>query len=61
MSYLDLTGQEVEYVTLTRDTTDSDLKQRREIRGGTSFYHDQVGLILEFNPYNTNILVVLEL
>nr|XP_045609178.1 von Willebrand factor A domain-containing protein 8-like isoform X1 [Procambarus clarkii]XP_045609179.1 von Willebrand factor A domain-containing protein 8-like isoform X1 [Procambarus clarkii] len=39
--YLQLTKREVEFVTLTRDTTDTDLKQRREIRGGTSFYHDQ--------------------
>ncbi|KAG7160949.1 von Willebrand factor A domain-containing protein 8-like 1, partial [Homarus americanus] len=41
LSYLQLTKREVEFVTLTRDTTDTDLKQRREIRGGTSFYHDQ--------------------
>lgn len=42
LSYLELTKQELEFITLTRDTTDTDLKQRREIRGGTSFYHDQV-------------------
>lgn len=41
LSYLELTKRELEFVTLTRDTTDTDLKQRREIRGGTSFYHDQ--------------------
>ncbi|XP_071540350.1 von Willebrand factor A domain-containing protein 8 isoform X4 [Panulirus ornatus] len=41
LSYLQLTRREVEFVTLTRDTTDTDLKQRREIRDGTSFYHDQ--------------------
>lgn len=42
LSYLEMTKRELEFVTLTRDTTDTDLKQRREIRGGTSFYHDQV-------------------
>ncbi|XP_066975319.1 von Willebrand factor A domain-containing protein 8-like isoform X2 [Macrobrachium rosenbergii] len=41
LAYLQLTKREAEYVTLTRDTTDTDLKQRREIKGGTSFYHDQ--------------------
>lgn len=38
----ELTRREVEYVALSRDTTESDLKQRREIRGGTAFYIDQV-------------------
>ncbi|XP_027212912.2 von Willebrand factor A domain-containing protein 8 [Penaeus vannamei] len=41
MSYLELTQREIEFVTLTRDTTDTDLKQRREIKSGSSFYHDQ--------------------
>jgi len=37
-----VTGREVEYVAITRDTTESDLKQRREIvRGGTAVYVDQ--------------------
>ena len=39
--YLELTKREMEYVSLTRDTTESDLKQRREIIGGTAFYCDQ--------------------
>ena len=29
-------------MALSRDTTESDLKQRREMRSGTSFYIDQV-------------------
>ena len=33
-----LLGREVEYVGITRDTTESDLKQRREIRRGTVAY-----------------------
>ncbi|XP_004759341.1 von Willebrand factor A domain-containing protein 8 isoform X1 [Mustela putorius furo] len=41
MQYLELTRREVEYIALSRDTTETDLKQRREIRGGTAFYIDQ--------------------
>ncbi|XP_030874342.1 von Willebrand factor A domain-containing protein 8 [Leptonychotes weddellii] len=41
MQYLELTKREVEYIALSRDTTETDLKQRREIRGGTAFYVDQ--------------------
>ena len=34
-------GLEFEYVALTRDTTDCDLKQRREIdEGGAVVWHD---------------------
>ena len=38
MQYLQLTEREVEYVALSRDTTESDLKQRREIIQGTAYY-----------------------
>ena len=38
MQYLQLTDREVEYVALSRDTTESDLKQRREIIQGTAHY-----------------------
>jgi len=41
MMYLQLTKREVEYVSLSRDTTESDLKQRREIADGTASYIDQ--------------------
>ncbi|XP_054993034.1 von Willebrand factor A domain-containing protein 8 [Sorex araneus] len=41
MQYLELTKREVEYIALSRDTTETDLKQRREIRSGTAFYIDQ--------------------
>ncbi|CAH0553600.1 unnamed protein product [Brassicogethes aeneus] len=41
MQYLELTNQEHEYVALSRDTTESDLKQRREIVAGTAKYFDQ--------------------
>ncbi|KAJ9470157.1 hypothetical protein DIPPA_32734 [Diplonema papillatum] len=36
MKYCSLAGRGVEYVPLTRDTTESDLKQRKEIREGGS-------------------------
>lgn len=39
--YLELTKRELEYVALSRDTTEADLKQRREIINGTSKYFDQ--------------------
>ena len=37
----ELTKREVEYIALSRDTTESDLKQRREIKNGTAYYVDQ--------------------
>lgn len=40
--FLEVTGREVEYVSLSRDTTEADMKQRREILGGTARYFDQV-------------------
>lgn len=45
MQYLELTNREHEYVALNRDTTESDLKQRREIVAGTATYFDQVQII----------------
>jgi MoxR-like ATPase len=42
LSYCELTNREYEIVSLSRETTDSDLKQRREIvGGGTAIYVDQ--------------------
>ncbi|KAH8408927.1 hypothetical protein KR009_003780 [Drosophila setifemur] len=41
MQFLELTQREVEYVALSRDTTESDLKQRREIHDKAAVYHDQ--------------------
>lgn len=40
--YAQLINQEIEYIALSRDTTESDLKQRREIQNGTAFFEDQV-------------------
>ncbi|KFM72906.1 hypothetical protein X975_02246, partial [Stegodyphus mimosarum] len=41
LQYLEMMHQEVEYVVLSRDTTENDLKQRREIVEGTAHYIDQ--------------------
>ncbi|XP_068732159.1 von Willebrand factor A domain-containing protein 8-like [Montipora capricornis] len=41
MQYLELTKREVEYIALSRDTTEADLKQRREISSGSAYYVDQ--------------------
>uniref|UniRef100_A0A0M3IYL3 C12.2 (inferred by orthology to a D. melanogaster protein) n=1 Tax=Anisakis simplex TaxID=6269 RepID=A0A0M3IYL3_ANISI len=40
LQYLELCGREFEYLSITRDTTEADIKQRREIRNGTAFYTD---------------------
>ncbi len=40
MKYAELTKRPVEYVALSQDTTESDLKQRREIAQGTAKYID---------------------
>lgn len=41
LQYLELTQRELEYVALSRDTTEADLKQRREIHSSTAQYFDQ--------------------
>jgi len=37
-----MTQKEVEYVSLSRDTTETDLKQRREIVSNSAVHIDQV-------------------
>ncbi|CAO3686219.1 unnamed protein product [Umbelopsis ramanniana] len=44
MKYAQLTKREVEYVALSKDVTDADLKQRRELSKGTSYYVDQAAV-----------------
>ena len=46
MQFLEATQRELEFVSLSRDTTESDLKQRREIESATAKYIDQVILLL---------------
>jgi hypothetical protein len=42
MQFLETTQRELEFVSLSRDTTESDLKQRREIESASAKYIDQV-------------------
>lgn len=49
MIYSQLTQREIEFVSLSRDTTEADLKQRREIINGCATYINQVRNKLE-NP-----------
>lgn len=49
MQYLELTQRELEYIALSRDTTESDLKQRREIGKKAAIYYDQVNIRLPQN------------
>ncbi len=42
MSFAELTSREIEYISLSRDTTESDIKQRREVIHKTATYIDQV-------------------
>lgn len=53
----ELTKRELEYVSLSRDTTESDLKQRREIENGTASYIDQVNLIELLSMSGVNNLI----
>ena len=70
LRYCEATNRECEVVTLTQDTTEADLKQRREIgAGGTVVHIDQAVvtaairgrvLILEgFEKVERNVLPVL--
>ena len=46
LAYCARMGHEMEYLALTQDTTEADLKQRRElVAGGTAQYFDQVSSI----------------
>ena len=44
LSYCELAEREVEYMAISRDTTESDLKQRREISQGSIRYVDQAAV-----------------
>jgi hypothetical protein len=43
--YCELSNREMEYVALSRDTTEAELKQRRELRSNSAIYQDQVPTI----------------
>ena len=44
LAYLELTRKPYQYLQLTRDTTDSDIKQRREIREKTALFINQAAV-----------------
>ena len=44
LAYLELTRKPYQYLQLTRDTTDSDIKQRREIRDKTALFINQAAV-----------------
>lgn len=64
-----MSQREVEYVALSRDTTEADLKQRRELQNGSAVFSDQASvraavngrvLLLEgFEKAERNLLPVL--
>lgn len=51
MAFAELTSREVEYISLSRDTTESDMKQRREVIHKTATYIDQVRLLEEIYQF----------
>ncbi|UJR36210.1 hypothetical protein I4U23_028942 [Adineta vaga] len=44
LAYLELTRKPYQYIQLTRDTTDSDIKQRREIQNKTALFINQAAV-----------------
>ena len=48
-AYAELVGREVEYLCLTRDTTEADIKQRREIIDGSIVYKNQCAVNAALN------------
>lgn len=49
MQFSELTQRELEYIALSRDTTESDLKQRREIKDKGAVYFDQCAVRAALN------------
>lgn len=52
LAYLELTNKSFEFVSLSQDTTEADLKQRREIIGGTAKYINQVNFVNKYSHNN---------
>ena len=49
MALCELTNREVEYLCLTRDTTEADIKQRREIISSSVLYANQCAVNAALN------------
>lgn len=62
LAYLELTNKSFEFVSLSQDTTEADLKQRREIIGGTAKYINQVNIVYKYshNKYLKYKIMLLE-
>ena len=41
LAYCEMTNRDVEYISLSRDSSEADLKQRREIRSSSTIFEDQ--------------------
>ena len=48
-SYAEITKREVEYLCLTKDTTESDIKQRREVKNSSVLYENQCAVNAALN------------
>ncbi|RNA15401.1 von Willebrand factor A domain-containing 8 [Brachionus plicatilis] len=48
-SYAEITKREIEYLCLTRDTTESDIKQRREVKNSSVLYENQCAVNAALN------------
>ncbi|CAG9833145.1 unnamed protein product [Diabrotica balteata] len=59
MQYLELTNREHEYVALSRDTTESDLKQRREISAVKAAKEGRILILDGIEKAERNVLPVL--
>lgn len=59
MMYLQLTQREVEFVSLSRDTTEADLKQRREIINSCATYINQVCTKWNIQPIRIQLLFLI--
>lgn len=53
--YCHLTNNEIEFINITKDTTEHDLKQRREILNGQALYVDQCAVR---SALNGRILII---
>lgn len=63
LAYLELTNKAVEFVSLSQDTTEADLKQRREIVKGTAKYINQVNIkkVVNMNTiFSTKCIILIE-
>lgn len=44
LRFCEITNREIEFVSISRDTTEADLKQRRELRDSSTLFLDQAAV-----------------